>query len=311
MTGENNLLIVILGPTAVGKTGLAIQMAQELNGEIVGADSRQIYRHMDTGTAKPTAHEQQQAPHHLIDVVEPDDHLSLALYQKLAYAAIDDIHGRGCLPLLVGGTGLYITAVTEGWSIPRVAPNEALRAELETYAAEHGAPVLHTRLQKLDPDAAANIHPNNVRRLVRALEVCIESGQLFSELQRKKPPPYRIITHGLTMERERLYERADKRVDAMMDAGFLDEVQGLLDMGYTASLPSMSGLGYAQLAAHLAGELTLDEAITRTKFATHNFIRRQYSWFKGHDNGILWHNVEDMDVTTFFGSCAHRIQEQN
>jgi len=290
LTGNKQPLVVILGPTAVGKTRLAIALAQELNGEIVGADSRQIYRYMDIGTAKPTANEQCQAVHHLIDVVNPNENLSLAQYQRIAYAAIDDIHQRGRLPLLVGGTGQYITAVEEGWSIPEVPPNDALRNKLETYAKDNGADALHQRLRALDAEAAEKIHPNNVRRVIRALEVCIETGTPITELQQKKPPSYEILTYGLEMARDVLYERADRRVDMMMESGLLGEVQWLLDHEYTPTLPAMSGIGYKQLAAHLLGETTLEAAIEATKHITHDFIRRQYTWFRGHDNGILWHN---------------------
>lgn len=287
-------LIVILGPTAVGKTRYAITMAQKLGGEIIGADSRQVYRYMDIGTAKPTPDEQKQAPHHMIDVIDPDDVLTVAAYQQQAYALIEAIHERGCIPLLVGGTGQYISAVTEGWSIPAVPPNETLRAELETFAEQQGVQALHARLQAIDAEAAANIHPNNIRRVVRALEVCIEAGEPISELQRKKPPPYRILELGLTMPRPSLYERADRRFDKMMDAGLLHETQKLLDSGYERRLPSMSGLGYRQLAAHILDSQPLEESVKEAISATHTFIRRQYTWFKGHDNGILWHNVEEI-----------------
>ncbi len=296
-------LLVILGPTAVGKTRLAIAIAQALKGEIIGADSRQIYRYLDIGTAKPTPEERQQAPHHLIDMVDPDEELSLSIYQEMAYNKIDDILKRGKLPLLVGGTGQYITAVTEGWSIPEVPPNPALREELQVFAEEHGTQALYNRLFETDPDAAAKIHPNNMRRTIRALEVCIETGQKMSILQRKKPPPYTLMELGLTMERHTLYDRADQRVGLMLQAGFLDEVREVLAMGYTRDLPGMSGVGYAQLAAHILDEIELEEAIRSTKTATHALIRRQYTWFRGHDNNILWHNVEETDSETLIELC--------
>ncbi len=291
-------LIVLVGPTGSGKTRLAIALANALNGEIVGADSRQIYRHMDIGTAKPTTDEQQQARHHLIDVVDPDANLSLAEYQALAFAAIADIHAHGHVPLLVGGTGQYVTAVIEGWSIPQVAPNLALRAELEAFAAQQGAHALHARLSALDPAAATSIDARNIRRVVRALEVCLESGQPISELQRKRPPPFSMRHYGLTLERDTLYARADQRVDAMMEVGLLDEVRGLLQRGYDRRLPSMSGLGYAQLVTHLLDAVPLAEAVLQTKHDTHDFIRRQYTWFRGHDPGILWHNSKDIGENT-------------
>jgi len=303
-------LVVILGATAIGKTGLAIQMAQALGGEIVSADSRQIYREMDIGTAKPTPEQRAQAAHHLIDVVNPDDDLSLAQYQKLAFAAIEDIHQRGKLPLLVGGTGQYITAILEGWSIPEVPPNPALRAELEAFAAEQGVEALYRRLLNLDPTAGEFVEPRNLRRIVRALEVCMATGKPFSEQRRKNPPPYRVLTYSLTMERERLYERADARVDSMMADGFLDEVRALLAKGYSRTLPSMSGLGYAQLAAHLLDGMPLEEAVQATKFATHQFIRRQYTWFRGHDHAILWHNVEETTPDTLTHQASEWLENK-
>ncbi len=307
MTGKPPL-VVILGPTAAGKTGLAIQLAQALNGEIIGADSRQIYRYMDIGTAKPTPEQQQQATHHLIDVVDPDQNLGLAQYQRLAYAAIDAVHLRQRLPLLVGGTGQYITAVIEGWSIPEVPPNPALRDELESFAAAHGSEALHHRLQQIDPAAASAIHHRNIRRVVRALEVHAETGLPISQLQRKQPPPYAIIQYGLTLERDRLYARADLRLEQMMAQGFLEEVQHLLDMGYDRTLPSMSGLGYDQLAAHLQGECSLEEAVQTTRTATHDFIRRQITWFRGHNGGIQWLDAEQTEAAGVIAGTARWLE---
>lgn len=292
----NQPLIVVLGPTAVGKTALAIALARQFGGEIVSADSRQIYRDMDIGTAKPTPEQRAAAPHHLIDVVAPDEDLSLAQYQRLAYAAIDAIHARGRLPLLVGGTGQYITAVLEGWSIPEVPPNPTLRAELEAFAAERGLDALHARLLVLDPQAGEFVDARNPRRVIRALEVCIESGRPFSAQRAKRPPAYRVLTYGLTLERDALYARADQRVQDMLAAGFLDEVRGLLAKGYRRELPSMSGLGYRELAAHLLDGVPLEAAVQATINATHDFIRRQYTWFRGHDHAIIWQNVEQPDA---------------
>lgn len=313
MTGEHAAhrpLIVLLGPTASGKTQLAIALAQAINGEIVGADSRQVYRYMDIGTAKPTPEERAQAAHHLVDFLDPADTLSLARYQEMAYAAIDDIHARGRVPLLVGGTGQYITGVIEGWTVPRVPPNETLRAELEDFAQTHGPQALYDRLQQLDPDAATKIHSNNTRRVIRALEVCMESGERISTLQQKKPPPYTLMEHGLTLERQTLYDRADLRVDRMMETGFLGEVRHLLDMGYDRALPALGSLGYQQLAQHLLDGVSLDEAILATKTATHNFIRRQLSWFRGHDSGIMWHNVQQDITESFVVTVLKQLNDQ-
>lgn len=303
-------LLVIPGPTAVGKSGLAVELAEAISGEIINADSRQIYRLMDIGTAKPTPEQRARIPHHLLDIVNPDENLSLAQYQKLAYAATAAIHEREHVPLLVGGTGQYITAVIEGWTVPEVPPNPTLRAELEAFAAEHGSAALHRRLSQSDPAAAASIDHRNVRRVIRALEVYLESGQPISKLQRKQPPPYQIRQYGLTLDRADLYAQADNRVDEMMAQGFLDEVRWLLEQGYSRTLPSMSGLGYRELAAHLLDGLPLDEAVAATKIATHDFIRRQYTWFRGHDSGILWHNMKDVDLPALIRETAGWLQKQ-
>ncbi|MEL6269109.1 MAG: tRNA (adenosine(37)-N6)-dimethylallyltransferase MiaA [Chloroflexota bacterium] len=307
MTGKP--LVVITGPTAVGKTKLAIAMCRTLNGEIINADSRQIYRHMDIGTAKPDTDEQRAAVHHLIDVVTPDENLSLAQFQRMAYAAIDDIHSRGRLPLLTGGTGQYISAVIEGWSIPEVPPNPALREELEAFASENGPLALHQRLAAMDTEAAQKIHPNNVRRIIRALEVYMETGTPITELQRKEPPPYRIWQYALDMDRDALYERADQRVDLMMEAGLLDEVRWLLANGYPASLPAMSGIGYKQLGAYLTGDVSLEQAIEDTKMITHDFIRRQYTWLRGHDTGLMWHNSPEMNPDELIEQTATWLRD--
>lgn len=302
-------LLVIFGPTAVGKTSLAIEIAEALNGEIIGADSRQIYRYMDIGTAKPTPTQRQQIPHHMIDVVDPDVNLSLAEYQQQASQAIDEVLGRRHLPLLVGGTGQYITALIEGWSIPAVPPNESLRAELEAFANEHGAIVLHRRLRDIDPKAADSIDYRNVRRVIRALEVYETTGTPISVLQQKRPPHYRLRQIGLTMDREALYTQADERVIQMVEDGFVEEVKGLLNRGYHPRLPSMSGLGYREIAAHVLDHVPLTQAIEDTQHATHDFIRRQYTWFKGHDDGILWHNRGGLHIKELIVQLTAWLQQ--
>jgi tRNA dimethylallyltransferase len=289
-TGEHPPLLVIFGPTAVGKTALAVRLANDLSGEIIGADSRQIYRHMDIGTAKPTRHERAAAPHHLIDIVTPDQTLTAAEYQVLAMHHIAGVHERGRLPMLVGGTGQYITSVVEGWNAPRVPPDPALRAELEAYALANGPAALHARLAQADPDAAAAIDMHNVRRVIRALEVCLVAGQRFSQLTTKSPPPFDVLMIGLTMARDALYVRADARVEAMMAAGFLDEVRWLLAEGYDRSLPAMSALGYLQLAGHLLDGIPLADAVATTKQGTRGFIRRQETWFRRHKDQAVWYN---------------------
>ncbi len=273
-------LIVILGPTAVGKTSLSIGLAARFGGEIVGADSRQIYRGMDIGTAKPTPEEQARIPHHLVDIQPPDRQMALATYQKKAFSAIDAIHRRGRVPFLVGGSALYLRAVTAGLQIPEVAPNPALRAELEEYAQENGRAALHTRLQALDPDAAAQIHPNNLRRVVRALEIVQTTGRRKSELESATPPPYRMLKIGLDLPRPLLHERIDRRVHEMVDSGLVEEMAALLAAGYSPDLPAFSSLGYREIAAHLRGEVALTAAVERIQIETHRFVRHQYTWFR-------------------------------
>ncbi|MCP4415168.1 MAG: tRNA (adenosine(37)-N6)-dimethylallyltransferase MiaA, partial [Chloroflexi bacterium] len=216
-----NPLLVILGQTAVGKTTLSLNLAKELNGEIISADSRLFYRGMNIGTAKPTSTEQAQAPHHLIDLCSPDETLTLGAYQRLAYQTIDRVLANGRLPILVGGTGQYVKAVVEGWGIPKVPPQPRLRDAL----AKLGGPELARWLHKLDPVAAQKHDPRNVRRVIRALEVTLVAGQPISELQRKSPPPYSICQIGLTRPREELYARIDARIDQMMAAGLLAELE--------------------------------------------------------------------------------------
>ncbi|MEA3341040.1 MAG: tRNA (adenosine(37)-N6)-dimethylallyltransferase MiaA [Chloroflexota bacterium] len=290
---NSQFLLIILGPTAVGKTALSLHLTEALDGEIISADSRLFYQGMDIGTAKPTPEERARAPHHLIDIAAPDETVGLAEFQEQAYAAIDDVHARGRLPLLVGGTGQYVRAVVEGWRIPRVPPHPDLRAELEAQAEREGTDALHDRLARLDPVAARRIHPHNVRRVVRALEVCTVTGRPISEQQGKRPPPYRILQIGLTMERDALYARADRRTEAMMDAGLEGEVRRLVEAGYGWGLPAMSGLGYAQFEPHFEGETSLEQVADEIKGATHSFIRRQYNWFSLDDPAIRWFDVTE------------------
>lgn len=283
-----NELIAIVGPTAVGKTELAVAWAQRINGEIVSADSRQIYRKMNIGTAKPSATEQALAPHHLIDIRDPDQSFSLAEFQDLALAAIADIQARGRVPLLVGGTGQYLAAVLEGWQIPRVPPQPELRAELEQVALHEGPATLHARLAAVDPVAAARIPPTNVRRVIRALEVYLVSGEPISRLQERQPPSFRPRVIWLHRPRTELYARADARIERMIAAGLVDEVAELLAGGYDWSLPAMSSLGYIQFRPYFAGQTDLASCIERLRFDTHAFIRRQEMWFRRLPNLEIW-----------------------
>jgi len=292
-------LIAVVGPTGIGKTALGIALAQQFNGEIISADSRQIYRWMDIGTAKPTPAERAAAPHYLVDIVPPDYVLTLAEFQDRAFMAIDERHACGKLPVLVGGTGQWVRAVIEGWGIPRVPPDADLRTQLQAEADAIGAEAFHAQLAAVDPSAATKLDYRNVRRVLRALEVYRKTGIPISEHQKKTPPPYRILQLGLTMPREDLYARIDARIDKMMADGFLAEVETLLAKGYGLNLPSMSGLGYRQLGAYLQGKTSLDEAVALTKKETRRFIRQQYNWFRTDDPAIWWHDVtqEKFDVS--------------
>jgi tRNA dimethylallyltransferase len=280
-------VVAIVGPTAVGKTALALTLAAMFPAEVVSADSRQFYRFMDIGTAKPTPAERAQMPHHLIDIANPDETVGLAQFLRLARAAVGDIAARGRLPLVVGGTGQYVYALLEGWQTPEVPPDPDLRAELETQAATDPA-ALWARLIALDPEAATFIDPRNLRRVIRALEVCLKTGQPFSAQRRRIPPPYRVLHIGLTMDRATLYTRADARVDAMMAAGLPAEVEALRERGYDWHLPALSSLGYSQFRPYFAGESTLEDISERIKLDTHAFIRRQYAWFRSRAADIHW-----------------------
>jgi tRNA dimethylallyltransferase len=295
-------LLVIAGPTAVGKTALSLRLAAAIGAEIISADSRLIYRGLDIGTAKPSAKERSPIPHHLIDIREPDETLTLAQYQRLAYKAIDEVHARGHLPMLVGGTGQHIRAIIEGWGIPEVAPHRPLREVLYRL----GESELVRWLRLLDPAAADRIDPHNLRRVIRALEVALISGHPISDLQRKTRPPYHIKRIGLYRERASLYQRIDERVDQMMAAGLLAEVKRLRGAGYDRFLPAMTGLGYKQLWSHLDGELTLAEAVERIKFETHRFARQQATWFRRDDPGIMWFDAAQEDIETVVTHSVNR-----
>lgn len=300
-TESGSPLVVVVGPTAVGKTALSLRLAETLDGEIISADSRSFYRGMDTGTAKPTIGERARIPHHLIDIADPNETVGLAEYQDLAYEAIDDVLARDRLPLLVGGTGQYVQAVVEGWQIPRVAPHPHLREELEDKAEQKSPYALHAWLQQLDPEAAKDIHPHNVRRVVRALEVCLVTGRPISEQQGKSPPPYHIKQIGLTMDRDKLYERADRRLAMMIEAGLIEEVRELLDQGYSWELPAMSAVGYAEFEPFFrTGHLRQGqrkESLTRIfdeiRQDLRRFIRHQYNWFSLDDPDICWYDISD------------------
>ena len=290
-------LVALVGPTAVGKTEISIRLAEGLQGEIVSADSRLFYRGMNIGTAKPTQAEIQQVPHHLIDIAEPDEGLSLAVFQELAYRAIVEIHRRGNLPILVGGTGQYVRAVIEGWRPPEISPDAGLRKVLEAWARQIGSQQLHNRLATLDPEAAANIDYRNLRRTIRALEVIFSTGRRFSEQRARHPSPYNSLLLGLSRPRPELYARIDARIRAMLAGGLVEEVQGLLAQGYQSDLPAFSAIGYREILAYLQGRISLEEAERQMRRNTRIFVRRQANWFKSNDPQINWFEVGENTVS--------------
>jgi len=289
-------LVVIVGPTAIGKTEISIKLAEQFKAEIVSADSMQFYKGMDIGTAKPTLAERERIPHHLIDIVNPDEPMSLALYQKAAQTAIWKINQRGRLPILVGGTGQYIRAVIEGWSIPAQEPDYKLRTILFQWGDEIGAEGLHKRLAIIDPVSASRIDKRNLRRTVRALEVGLKTGIRFSEQSRKLDSPYDLLILGLTCERHELYARIDARIESMLANGFIKEVNDLLMKGYSLKLIAFSAIGYREIIEYLIGKISIDEAVILIKKRTREFVRRQANWFKGNDPGIKWFEISNETV---------------
>jgi len=289
-------VIAIVGPTAVGKSELALHLAQYFPIEIISADSRQVYRYMDIGTNKPSPAERASVPHHVIDVIEPDQDFSLAMYHQLAIEALRAIQQRGKLPLLVGGSGLYVWSLVEGWKIPQVPPDQKRRRQLEARAEQEGSQSLYQELQDIDPTAAAKINPSNTRRIIRALEIYHTLGQHPSQLQRKEAPGFPILFIGLTRGRSELYRKIDWRVDKMIQMGLVEEVEHLLKKGYSPSLPSMSGIGYKQIGQFLRGKMTLPQAIDKIKYATHRLARHQYAWFRLSDNRIHWFDTSGAEA---------------
>jgi tRNA dimethylallyltransferase len=283
-------VVAIVGPTAVGKSALGLKLALDFRGEIISADSRQVYRGLDIGTAKPAGEEQHSVPHHLIDLVEPYEDFGLAQYQELAGKAIDDVISRGRLPLVVGGSGLYMWALLEGWQIPKVAPDTALRKILEERAAAGEAQQLYAELKIMNSEAADRIDPRNVRRVIRALEIAQTGGKPQAA---KSEPAFKSLIVGLNANRQTLYRRIDERVDSMVASGLVTEVQGLLNRGFGLGLPAMSGIGYRQIEAYIAGKMSLDEAVQQVKNETHRLVRMQNNWFSSKDDRIHWFNIEE------------------
>jgi tRNA dimethylallyltransferase len=281
-------LIAVVGATATGKSEVAVALAEALAGEVVNADAYQVYRGMDIGTAKPGPELQARVPHHLIDVADPKDALTLARFLDMAQAAIGDVWSHGRLPVLAGGSGQYVWALLEGWQVPRVPPDADLRAELEALAERGGAAALQARLRELDPEAAARLDPQNTRRLVRAIEVVTRTGMPLAACQTRSPIDAEVLVIGLRLPREQQYRRLDDRTDAMYASGFVAEVGRLRGEGKGDSGPVRAGVGYKEVSLYLDGAVDLAEAVRRHKNANHRLVRRQGAWFKQGDPRISW-----------------------
>ena len=289
MKDEKKPLVIIAGPTASGKSGLSVLLAEKINGEIISADSMQVYRHMDIGSAKITAREMKGIPHHLIDILEPFEDFNVALFQKLAKQAMDEIYSRGRIPILVGGTGFYIQSVLYDIDFTEEETDFTYRKSLEELADTRGFEALFERLKAVDPASAAELHPNNVKRVIRALEYYHLTGQKISEHnkeQRKKSSPYDAFYFVLNMDRKKLYERIDQRVDLMIQNGLVEEVKHLKEMGLSHKNVSMQGLGYKEILAFLDGDFSLEEAIYTIKRDTRHFAKRQLTWFRREPDAI-------------------------
>ncbi|ULT58683.1 tRNA (adenosine(37)-N6)-dimethylallyltransferase MiaA [Neobacillus drentensis] len=300
---SNQKLIVIIGPTAVGKTNLSIEMAKRYDGEIISGDSMQIYRGMDIGTAKITEEEMQGIPHHLIDIKEPEENFSVAEFQLLVRAKINEIAKRGKLPIIVGGTGLYIQSVIYDYQFSDVPGDEAFRLELEERAKQIGNEALYKELQAVDPESAAQIHPNNLRRVIRALEIFHLTGKTMLDFQRKQQPDlmYETALVGLSMEREKLYERINRRVDIMVEQGLLDEVKSLYNQGLR-NCQSIQAIGYKEIYDYLDGSVTWEEAVEQLKQNSRRYAKRQLTWFRNKMD-VQWFDM------TYVNNFAKKIAE--
>ncbi|MBR5269716.1 MAG: tRNA (adenosine(37)-N6)-dimethylallyltransferase MiaA [Anaerotignum sp.] len=305
-------LIVIGGPTACGKTGFSIKLAKKINGEIISADSMQVYRYMDIGTAKVTPEEADGVPHYLIDEFDPDEEYNVMLFQQKAKAYMEEIWAKGKTPILVGGTGFYINALLYDNDFTETDNDTSYREECYKLAQEQGPEVLFERLKEIDPEYAEIMHANNVKRVTRALEYHYLTGQKFSEHnaeQKEKETPYDAAVIILNMEREKLYERIELRIDIMMQEGLLEEVKGLLDKGYTPDLVSMQGIGYKEFVPYFNGECTLDEAVTQLKTNTRRFAKRQLTWFRRQIDG-LWVDLTENSVDTVMENVMDYLKEK-
>jgi len=304
-------LIVILGPTAVGKTEISISVAEKIGGEIISADSRLFYRGMDIGTAKPSREQLSSVPHHLVDVANPDEEWSLVRFSSAVELILKDIQNRGKIPFLVGGTGQYIMAIVEGWIPPPRIDDESFREDLERFAQERGADALHQRLASVDSESAERIHPSNLRRVIRALEIFEATGVRASQQRVKSPPAYQVLEIGLHLPREVLYQRIDDRIDNMIENGLVEEVQELLRLGYSSELPSMSAIGYKQIAGVLRNKASIQEAVSEMRRLTRQYVRRQANWFKQDDPNIYWFLADESAVDSIIQLVSSFIVDDN
>ena len=291
---EKTPLLIVAGPTATGKSDSAVELALRMNGEVISADSMQVYRGMDIGSARVTVGEMRGVPHHLIDCADPSENWNVVRFQKEARRAVQDIASRGRLPILCGGTGFYIQALLYDIDFTQMEENTPLRDRLSALAAEKGPEAVHALLLEKDPASAAAIHPNNLKRVIRAIEFMEESGgsiAAHNSQQRERESAYRSVFFVLTMDRARLYERIDRRVDIMMERGLVDEVAGLRAMGIQRDSTSMQGIGYKQIYGYLDGEYDLEEAVRLIKRDTRHFAKRQLTWFK-REKDVIWTDLD-------------------
>ncbi|MCX7695830.1 MAG: tRNA (adenosine(37)-N6)-dimethylallyltransferase MiaA [Caloramator sp.] len=303
-------IIIIAGPTASGKTSLGIELAKKINGEIISADSMQIYKYMDIGTAKPTEDEMQGVKHHLIDIIYPDEEFSVALFKQYADKAIELIYSNGKIPIVVGGTGLYINSLTYSLNFSDSAPDKEYREYLENIANQFGANHLHDMLKDIDPEAAKNIHPNNVKRVIRALEVFKNTGKRISEYQsttKLNEPDYEFAYFCLDMPRDVLYDRINKRVDTMFEKGLIQEVEKLLNLGYSRDLQSMQAIGYKEVFDYLDGKLSLEEVKDIIKQNSRRYAKRQLTWFR-KDTRIYWLDVYNKQLDEILSNMLGYIE---
>lgn len=299
-------LIILTGPTAVGKTSLSIRLAKAAGGEIISADSMQVYRHMDIGSAKITKEEMEGVPHHLIDVLDPDENFNVVVFRKMAKRAMEEIRSHGRIPIVTGGTGFYIQALLYDIDFKSNEEGQVMRARLETLAASQGGGYLHRILAKIDPDSAEQIHANNLKRVIRAIEYFWQTGERISEHNQKergKESPYHFLYYVVNRDRDELYRRINRRVDQMMEDGLVEEVARLKEMGIRKGMTSMQGLGYKEILTYLDGDCTMEEAVHVLKRDTRHFAKRQLTWFK-RERDVRWLNLPE------FGGDESRILER-